>query len=137
MLGINNVPLMKSLGAELRTLRQEQLFTQKSFAAKCGLHPSIIANAERGKRRVTLEDLFVFATGLGMSPTDFTRCVETHYRAQHPNFSHDPSALSLVPPPPPVAPANAPKHPKPGGKPRVYRGVLPPAALLAMRQKAP
>ncbi|MEQ1709852.1 MAG: helix-turn-helix transcriptional regulator [Hyphomicrobium sp.] len=54
----------RRLGLNLKKLREEQGFSQESFADHCGLHRTYISGIERGVRNPTVIILDKIAKGL-------------------------------------------------------------------------
>ncbi len=54
----------RRLGLNLKRLREEQGFSQESFADHCGLHRTYISGIERGVRNPTVLILDKIAKGL-------------------------------------------------------------------------
>jgi len=54
----------RRLGLNLKRLREEQGFSQESFADHCGLHRTYISGIERGVRNPTVVILDKIAKGL-------------------------------------------------------------------------
>ena len=54
----------RRVGLNLRKLREEQGFSQESFADHCGLHRTYISGIERGVRNPTVVILDRIAKGL-------------------------------------------------------------------------
>ena len=54
----------RRLGQNLKKLREEQGFSQESFADHCGLHRTYISGIERGVRNPTVIILDKIAKGL-------------------------------------------------------------------------
>lgn len=54
----------RRLGLNLKRLREEQGFSQESFADHCGLHRTYISGIERGVRNPTVVILDKIARGL-------------------------------------------------------------------------
>ncbi|PPD29746.1 MAG: transcriptional regulator [Hyphomicrobium sp.] len=54
----------RRLGLNLKRLREEQGFSQESFADHCGLHRTYISGIERGVRNPTVIILDKIAKGL-------------------------------------------------------------------------
>ena len=54
----------RRLGLNLRKLREEQGYSQESFADHCGLHRTYISGIERGVRNPTVIILDKIAKGL-------------------------------------------------------------------------
>ena len=57
----------RRLGLNLKKLREEQGFSQESFADHCGLHRTYISGIERGVRNPTVVILDKIAKGLKVS----------------------------------------------------------------------
>lgn len=57
----------RRLGLNLKKLREEQGFSQESFADHCGLHRTYISGIERGVRNPTVIILDKIAKGLKVS----------------------------------------------------------------------
>jgi len=57
----------RRLGLNLKRLREEQGFSQESFADHCGLHRTYISGIERGVRNPTVVILDKIAKGLEVS----------------------------------------------------------------------
>lgn len=55
------------LGKKIRKLREEQGYSQESFAHECNLDRTYISSIERGKRNVSLRNIKVIATTLGIT----------------------------------------------------------------------
>lgn len=58
------------LGANLRRLRMSRSLSQEELAARAGLHRTYVSSVERGRRNVSLENIFALAKGLGCQPQD-------------------------------------------------------------------
>ena len=58
----------RRLGLNLKKLREEQGFSQESFADHCGLHRTYISGIERGVRNPTVIIVAKLATALGVPP---------------------------------------------------------------------
>jgi transcriptional regulator with XRE-family HTH domain len=54
-------------GRRLRKLRKQHGWTQVQLAEKLGLDRSYLADAERGKRNISIVNLEVIARGFGIS----------------------------------------------------------------------
>lgn len=59
--------IQQSFGNKLRELRLSKGFSQESFADECGLDRTYIGGIERGERNLSLKNIAVIATALGMS----------------------------------------------------------------------
>lgn len=60
----------KKLGAAIRRMREAADFSQESFADECGLHRTYVGSVERGERNVSLENIVVIATALGVRASE-------------------------------------------------------------------
>ncbi|MBL8884204.1 MAG: helix-turn-helix transcriptional regulator [Hyphomicrobium sp.] len=58
----------RRLGLNLKRLREEQGFSQESFADHCGLHRTYISGIERGVRNPTVILLDKIAKALKVAP---------------------------------------------------------------------
>ena len=58
----------RRLGLNLRKLREEQGYSQESFADHCGLHRTYISGIERGVRNPTVIILDKIAKALKVAP---------------------------------------------------------------------
>ena len=58
----------RRLGLNLKRLREEQGFSQESFADHCGLHRTYISGIERGVRNPTVIILDKIAKALKVAP---------------------------------------------------------------------
>ncbi|MDX2288898.1 MAG: helix-turn-helix transcriptional regulator [Hyphomicrobiaceae bacterium] len=58
----------RRLGLNLKKLREEQGFSQESFADHCGLHRTYISGIERGVRNPTVIILDKIAKALKVAP---------------------------------------------------------------------
>lgn len=70
-----NEELLIAFGRHVRTLRQQLEISQEELAANCGLDRTYISGIERGKRNVSLINIFRLAKALGTTPSellDFT-----------------------------------------------------------------
>jgi transcriptional regulator with XRE-family HTH domain len=54
------------LGKKIRQLREERGYSQESFAQECGLDRTYISGIERGKRNVSIQNIHVIASTLGI-----------------------------------------------------------------------
>ena len=55
------------LGNRIRTLRQENGFSQEKFALKIGMDRTYFASVEAGKRNVAIVNIKKIADGLGVT----------------------------------------------------------------------
>ena len=58
--------ILKSVGAQIRSLRKARLLSQEALAERSDLHYTMIGAVERGERNVTLENLAKIAKGLAV-----------------------------------------------------------------------
>jgi transcriptional regulator with XRE-family HTH domain len=65
-LGVNQ-PLGPLFGLCVRTLRQEQGWTQVEFSERCGFYQTYLSRIENGQANPTLNAMEVIATGFGLS----------------------------------------------------------------------
>jgi DNA-binding XRE family transcriptional regulator len=71
---LKNVELLK-LGYRIRGARKVLGYTQKIFAAKCGLDRSYLGAVERGERNVTFGVLCAICVGLECDIAAITKCI--------------------------------------------------------------
>ncbi|WP_154123988.1 helix-turn-helix domain-containing protein [Grimontia hollisae] len=64
-----NEELLKAFGKHIRVLRQQLNISQEELAANCGLDRTYISGIERGKRNVSLINIFRLAEALGSTPS--------------------------------------------------------------------
>ncbi len=55
-------------GRRLRQLRETQGYTQETLAEVAGLHRNYVGGIERGERNVGLDNIYVLAKALKVSP---------------------------------------------------------------------
>lgn len=55
--------LLRRLGHRIRKLRQQHGWTQVVMAEKVGLDRSFLADVERGKRNISIRNLYLVARG--------------------------------------------------------------------------
>lgn len=60
-------------GQRVRELRQEQGFSQETFAAECGLDRTYIGGIERGERNLALRNIQAIAQALEISISVLTK----------------------------------------------------------------
>ena len=71
---LKNVELLK-LGYRIRGARKVLGYSQKVFAAKCGLDRSYLGGVERGERNVTFGVLCAICVGLECDIAAITKCI--------------------------------------------------------------
>lgn len=59
--------ILVRFGQRVRSLRQEQGFSQEGFAAECGLDRTYMGGIERGERNLALRNLERIAVTLGIT----------------------------------------------------------------------
>jgi transcriptional regulator with XRE-family HTH domain len=59
--------LLLRLGHRIRTLRKRQGWTQVEMAERLGLDRSFLADVERGKRNISVRNLYIVARGFKKS----------------------------------------------------------------------
>lgn len=64
---------LKEFGQRVRELRKGQGYSQESFAAECGLDRTYMGGVERGERNLSLKNIYLVATTLGISVSDLFR----------------------------------------------------------------
>lgn len=57
----------------LRRFRVATGFSQEALADRAGLHRTYISSIERGRRNVSLENIFLLAEALGVEPGDLLK----------------------------------------------------------------
>ncbi len=67
--------ILVRFGQRLREKRTELGLSQEGFADKCLLDRTYISGIERGKRNVSLRNIDLIATALGISVSELTRGV--------------------------------------------------------------
>lgn len=55
----------------MRALRTERGLTQEALGHKAGLSPNYVGDVERGTRNLGLENIWLLAEALGVSPREF------------------------------------------------------------------
>lgn len=70
MPNIDDRDLLKNLGRQLRTLREQTGKSQDTLANDSGLHRTYIGAVERGERNPTVVTLSRYAAGLGLKVSD-------------------------------------------------------------------
>jgi transcriptional regulator with XRE-family HTH domain len=59
--------LLLAFGRRVRELRQEQGFSQESFADKCGVHRTFMGTIERGESNLSFQNIVKVTEALGVS----------------------------------------------------------------------
>lgn len=62
--------ILVRFGQRVRALRQEQGYSQESFAAECGLDRTYMGGIERGERNLALRNIELIANTLHVSLAD-------------------------------------------------------------------
>ena len=71
---LKNIELLK-LGYRIRAARKVLGYSQKVFAAKCGLDRSYLGGVERGERNLTFGVLCGICVGLECDIAAITKCI--------------------------------------------------------------
>lgn len=61
----------RAFGDRMRLLRTERGLTQEALGHKAGLSPNYVGDVERGTRNLGLENIWLLADALGVSPREF------------------------------------------------------------------
>jgi transcriptional regulator with XRE-family HTH domain len=64
--------ILATFGRRMRQLRTTAGLSQEGFAARCGLDRTYIGGIERGERNVSLRNIEVIASALGISISKLT-----------------------------------------------------------------
>lgn len=67
--------LLESFGKRVRTLRIDAGYSQESLADKCGLDRTYIGGIERGERNVSLRNIALIASSLGLTISNLLKGV--------------------------------------------------------------
>jgi transcriptional regulator with XRE-family HTH domain len=67
----NNCDCKLLFGLRLKAIRKSQGFSQEALAYKAGLDRTYVSSCERGKRNISLENIYKLATALEIKPYDF------------------------------------------------------------------
>ena len=59
-----------AFGSRLKALRVSRTLTQEGLAEKAGLDRTYVSSCERGKRNVSLQNIYRLSDALGVSPKD-------------------------------------------------------------------
>lgn len=62
--------LLKEFGERIRSLREQNDFTQEGLSSKTGFHRTYIGMVERGERNISLINMAVFAKVFKMTLSD-------------------------------------------------------------------
>lgn len=62
--------LQRRFGRNLRTWREQQGYSQESFADALGLHRTYIGSVERGERNLTLQTVERIAHAIAVDPME-------------------------------------------------------------------
>ena len=65
--------ILVRFGQRVRSLRQEQGYSQESFAAECGLDRTYMGGIERGERNLALRNIELIAQTLEISLSELMR----------------------------------------------------------------
>lgn len=65
--------ILLRFGERVRALRRERGLSQEAFAAVCDLDRTYIGGVEGGERNVSLRNIGVIASALGLSVSELTR----------------------------------------------------------------
>ena len=67
--------ILARFGRRVRSLREKADLSQEAFADRCGLDRTYISGIERGKRNVSLRNIYAIAQALGLSIGELFRHV--------------------------------------------------------------
>ena len=67
---MDEVTLLVKFGDRVRNARLALGLSQEKFAFECGLDRTYISSVERGKRNVSLINIYKIASALGTSPAE-------------------------------------------------------------------
>lgn len=77
--------ILKDFGIHLKNIRVQKNITQEQLAHLCELDRTYISGVERGKRNISLINLYKIASSLDIHPSEL--CGEsTSYRYRQPHF---------------------------------------------------
>jgi transcriptional regulator with XRE-family HTH domain len=62
--------ILRSFGARLRELRVAAGLSQADLAHSACLHPTYVSGIERGRRNVSLVNVYLLAAALGLPPAE-------------------------------------------------------------------
>lgn len=60
----------KNIADNVKVIRQRRGLKQKVLASLTGISPTSISNIERGKKKVTVEDLYLLSKGLNVTVSE-------------------------------------------------------------------
>jgi transcriptional regulator with XRE-family HTH domain len=63
--------IQKQFGSRMRALRHQKGLSQEELAHNCDLDRTYIGSVERGERNISLVNIHLIATALGVSPKEF------------------------------------------------------------------
>jgi transcriptional regulator with XRE-family HTH domain len=72
---VQRADILVRFGRTVRAMREAADLSQEAFADKCGLDRTYISGIERGKRNLSLRNIEVIATALGLSISEMFRQV--------------------------------------------------------------
>ena len=67
---IDNNSIQKKFGSRVRILRKKAVFSQESFADKCGFHRTYMGCIERGEKNLTIVNIEKISLALNISISD-------------------------------------------------------------------
>ena len=70
--------LQKTVGRNLRRIREERGLSQEAFADVLGVHRTYMGGVERGERNLTLKSLERVAERVGVAPLMLLECKPGH-----------------------------------------------------------
>lgn len=70
-----NDELRRKLGLRIKRLREEQGFSQRTFASMIGMGRTYLVEVEQGKRNIAFNNLANVARGFGMTLSDLFECI--------------------------------------------------------------
>lgn len=66
----------KTLATNLKRLRSATGLSQEELADRAGLHRTYISSVERGRRNVTLDNIFALASALDVEASELLKSIE-------------------------------------------------------------
>ena len=63
--------VQERFGARMRALRHQMGLSQEELAYNCDLDRTYVGSVERGERNISLVNIHLIATALGVSPKEF------------------------------------------------------------------